>query len=73
MPFENQVLVLYAALNGHFDKFQPEEIQNIEAKFLEYVKDLHSDLLYSLRKEKQITEEIESKMKKVIQKFIEAQ
>ena len=71
MPFEEQVLVLYAALNGYFNKFQPEEIQKIEAKFLEYVKDLHSDLLDSLRSERAITDEIEGKMKKVIEKFIE--
>ena len=73
LPFENQVLVLYAALNGYFDKFQPEEIQKIEAKFLEYVNDLHADVLDSLRKERQITDEIEGKMKEVIEKFVENQ
>jgi len=72
MPFENQVLVLYAALNGYFDKFQPEEIQGVEAKFLEYVKDLHGGLLDSLRDKKDITEDIESKMKEIINKFIES-
>jgi len=72
IPFEEQVLVLYAALNGYFNKFQPEEVQNIEAKFLEYVKDLHGDLLDSLKEQRQITEEIESKMKEVIGKFIES-
>lgn len=73
MPFETQVLVLYAALNGYFDKFQPEQIQEIEAKFLEYVKDLHGDLLDSLKEKREITEEIESQMKEVILAFIESQ
>lgn len=72
MPFEKQVLVLYAALNGYFNKFQPEEIQKIEAKFLEYVKDLHGDLIDSLREQKQITDDIEEKLKGVIGKFIES-
>jgi len=94
MPFEQQVLVLYAALNGYFDKFQPEQIQAIEAKFLEYVKmkDLsrsqsdrgssyahdkigasgHANLLDSLREKKDLTEDIESKMKEVINKFVES-
>ncbi len=72
MPFENQVLVLYAALNGYFDKFKPEQVQEVEKKFLEYVKDLHGDLLDSLKKERAITEEIEKKMKEVISKFIES-
>ncbi len=71
-PFEEQVLVLYVALNGYFDKFEPEEIQKIEANFLEYVKDLHGDLLESLKTEKQITDEIEGQIKKIIEKFIES-
>jgi len=71
-PFEEQVLVLYAALNGYFDTFKAEEIQNIEAKFLEYAKDLHGGLLESLKTEKQITDEIEEKLKEIIQKFIES-
>lgn len=78
-PFEEQVLVLYAALNGYFDKFQPEDLpagrqesKGIEAKFLEYVKDLHADLLESLKTEKQITDEIEGKLKEVISKFVES-
>ena len=73
IPFENQVLVLYAALNGYFDKFQPEEIQEVEAKFLEYVKNLHGDLLEELKEKRDITKEIESKMKELISKFIENQ
>ncbi len=72
IPFEKQVLVLYAALNGYFNKFQPEEIQKIEAKFLEFVQDLHGDLLDSLKKERAITDEIEKKMKEVIGKFVES-
>ena len=72
IPFESQVLVLYATLNGYFDKFQPEEIQNIEANFLEYVKDLHPDLLDEIKDKRDITEEIENKLKKVIEKFIES-
>ena len=72
MPFEKQVLVLYAALNGYFNKFQPEQVQNIELKFLEYVENLHKDLVDSLREQRQITDEIEIKMKEVITKFIDS-
>ncbi len=71
-PFEKQVLVIYAALNGYFNKFQPEEIQKIEAKFLEYMQDLHGALLDSLKKERAITDEIEKELKTVITKFVES-
>ena len=73
MSFEKQVLVLYAALNGYFNKFQPDQIQKIEEKFLEYAKNLHADVLDALKTQRQITEDIEKKMKELIQKFIETQ
>lgn len=69
IPFENQVLVLYAALNGYFDKFQPEEIQGIEARFLEYVKNFGGELLNSIKEKRDITEEIENQIKKILNKF----
>ncbi len=72
-PFEKQVLVMYAALNGYFNKFQPEEIQKIEAKFLEYVENLHKDLMDSLRSQRAITDDIEKQLKEVITKFVEIQ
>ncbi|MEK7061653.1 MAG: F0F1 ATP synthase subunit alpha [Patescibacteria group bacterium] len=72
ISFEKQVLVLYAALNDYFGKFKPEEMQAIEAKFLEYVKDLHSDLFDLIKEKRDITDEIESKIKEVIREFVES-
>ena len=72
ISFEKQVLVLYAALNGYFDKFQPEQMQEIEKKFFEYIENLHKDLLETIKKERQITDETEAEIKKVISSFIEA-
>ncbi|MBI1866368.1 MAG: F0F1 ATP synthase subunit alpha [Candidatus Staskawiczbacteria bacterium] len=73
ISFEKQVLVLYAVLGDYFSKFKPEEIQATQEKFLEYVKDLHEDLLSSLKEKRDITEEIENKIKEVISNFIESQ
>lgn len=70
IPFENQVLVLYAVLNGYFDKFEPEKIQEIEKKFLEYVEKLHKDLVEKIKKEREISDELEGEMKEVIEKFV---
>jgi F-type H+-transporting ATPase subunit alpha len=70
IPFEKQVLVLYAALNGYFDKFQPEQMQEIEKKFIEYTDKLHKGLLEKLQKERAISEELETEIKNVIEKFV---
>jgi len=73
IPFEKQVLVLYAALNGYFNKFEPSQMQEIEKKFIEYVDDLHGELIGKIKKERAISEETEAQIKQVIEKFIEAQ
>ncbi len=73
ISFEKQVLVLYAALNDYFDKFKPEEIQAVEVKFLEYVENLHKDLLKKIKTDRQITDELETEIKKVIERFINNQ
>ncbi|OGZ67139.1 MAG: F0F1 ATP synthase subunit alpha [Candidatus Staskawiczbacteria bacterium RIFCSPHIGHO2_02_FULL_34_9] len=72
MPFQEQVLVIYAALNGYFDKFQPEEIQGVAQKFLDYAKGLKDGALDHLKEKKEITEEIEKEMKEVINDFVES-
>ena len=71
MSFEKQVLVLYAVLNDYFDKYKPEEIQKIESKFIEYIENLHKDLVEKVKEEKAISDETEAKIKEVIKSFIE--
>jgi len=79
ISFEKQVLVLYAALNDYFDKFKSEEIQAVEAKFIEYISAIGGsasggeNLLEKIKKERQITDETEAEIKKVIEEFINNQ
>jgi len=72
MSFEKQVLVLYAALNDYFAKFKPEGMQEVEKKFIEYIENLHKDLMEIIKKERTISDELEAEIKKVLEKFIEA-
>jgi len=72
IPFEKQVLVLYAVLNGYFDKFEPEQMQEIEKKFIEYIDNLHKELGEKIQKERAISDELETEIKEVISKFVES-
>jgi len=71
ISFEKQVLVLYAALNGHFDKFEPSQMHEIEKKYLEYFENLHKDLIEKIKDDRQITDDTEKEIKEVITKFVE--
>ena len=72
ISFEKQVLVLYAALNDYFNKYKPEEMQEMERKFIEYVDNLHKDLIDKIKTDRAITDETEAEIKKVISSFIES-
>ena len=72
IPFEKQVLVLYGALNGYFDKLDPAKMQEIEEKFLEYIDKLHKDLLEKIAKDRAISDELEEEIKSAITKFVES-
>ncbi|OGZ78573.1 MAG: F0F1 ATP synthase subunit alpha [Candidatus Staskawiczbacteria bacterium RIFOXYB1_FULL_37_44] len=72
ISFEKQVLVLYAALNDHFNKFEPSQMQEIEKKYLEYFQNLYADLVEKIKSEKAITDETEVEIKEVISKFVES-
>jgi len=72
IPFEKQVLVLYAALNGYFDKFEPSQMHEIEKKYLEYFDNLHKDLIEKIKDDRQITDDTEKEIKEVISSFVES-
>lgn len=73
ISFEKQVLVLYAALNDYFAKFEPSKMVEIEKKYLEYFENLHKDIIEKIKTEKAISDELEGEIKEVISSFIEAQ
>ena len=72
ISFEKQVLVLYAALNDYFSKFKPEQMQEIEKKYIEYFENLHKDIIEKIKTERVISPELEGEIKKVISSFIES-
>ncbi len=70
LPFESQVLVFYATINGYFDDVAVQNLKNIENKYLEYMRGRHDvDLLEPIRTTKELTTEIEEKLKLAIQNF----
>lgn len=73
ISFENQVLVLYAALNDYLSEFKPEQMQRIEKELIEYTEKLHKDLIKKIKTEKEISDETEVELKKVIEAFVASQ
>ena len=69
MPVENQVAILYAGTNGYLDDVQVEKLKAWEDKFHAYLKSEPAGVLAKIKKEKELTPEIEEQLKSVIQDF----
>ena len=69
MPVEKQVVILYAATNGYLDDIEIEKVKEFEQGLHQYCQNHAKDLLTKIAKEKQITPEIEEKLKQIINEF----
>ncbi len=69
MPVEHQVAIFYALIQGSLDDVPAEEIHNFETRFHEYLRTSRPDILENIREKKEITPEIEEKLKETISEF----
>ena len=70
IPFERQVVALYAALNGYLDDIPHENVKKWEAGFLDTLEKLHSKtILEPLAKGGELTSAIEEALKKSIEDY----
>lgn len=66
MPFFEEVIVIYAALNGYFDNFKKEDMKQKMRELIDFIRLEGKSLLSSLEKERDLTPEIENNLKKLL-------
>ncbi len=70
LPFEMQVVIFYAALNGYFDAAALADIKATEERLINQLRDLHEDdVLAPLRAKRELSEEIETALKAALTRF----
>jgi len=69
LPFEEQVAVLFAAINGFLDEVAVEDIVRWEGEFQNYMRATGAETMESLKEETKITDEIEAALKEMIEGF----
>lgn len=57
MPFEDQVIAIYAVTKGYADNIDPDQVQQFRDGVIAYIKASHAGILDSIRTEKKITDE----------------
>src|SRR6056297_1040148 len=69
MSIEKQIIVIYAVVNGYLDDIPVDNVERYEDELLEYVDNNHELLKQKIRKDGELTEEIENKLVSVIEEF----
>lgn len=72
MAIEDQVAVVYAGVRGHLDKLDPAKITAFETAFVQHIKGSHQALLDTIRKEGEISETTDAKLKDIVTSFVDS-
>jgi F-type H+-transporting ATPase subunit alpha len=70
IPFERQVISLFAALNGFFDAIPVSEVRAYEEELLNFIAKLHEDtVLKPLKETNELSVAVETALKKAMEDF----
>ena len=64
--------MIYAGVNGYLDKLPVGDVGRFEEELLRNIRTKHEDILESIRTEKQISSETETKLKAAVEAFAKA-
>ncbi|MGB6087068.1 F0F1 ATP synthase subunit alpha [Parvibaculum sp.] len=69
LKVEEQVVVIYAGVNGYLDALPVSEVGRFEQEFLRNIRSSHAEILEAIRNEKQISNDTEAKLKAAVEAF----
>ena len=72
LKVEEQVVSIYAGVNGYLDPLPVSDVGRFEEELLRNVRDKHGDILDSIRTEKEISDETGDKLKSAVEAFAAA-
>ena len=72
LKIEEQVVVIYAGVNGYLDKLPVSDVGRFEAEFLRSVRANNADVLDAIRTEKAVSDATEGKLKAAVEAFAKA-
>lgn len=68
IPFEKQVCLIYAGVNGYLDKLPLVKLKDFEKAFFQYLEDRYqTDILDKIRETADMSKEVENKLKEAIE------
>jgi F-type H+-transporting ATPase subunit alpha len=69
LPVEKEVLIIFAANEGYFDKLTVEQIKPFERDLFALVESRHQELLDEIRAKREISDDLRKKLTAVLAEF----
>ncbi|MDR0469022.1 MAG: F0F1 ATP synthase subunit alpha [Peptococcaceae bacterium] len=69
--FEHMILVFFAAANRYLDEVAIEDMGEYEQKIIKHFENYHSDILEDIKETRELSEELESRMKAAFEQLSE--
>jgi F-type H+-transporting ATPase subunit alpha len=69
MSLEDQVMIIYAGVNGHLDDIPVESLARFEREFIAYMHARHADVPNTIKEEKDISEKLDAKLREDVAAF----
>ncbi len=69
LPVEEQVVVIFAGVNGYLDKIETSDVGRFEEELLRTFRSSHADVLTTIRSEKALSDETAAQVKDVVENF----
>ena len=69
MPMEEQVVVLFAAIEGYLDIVPLEKVRAFEKKLVQYLKDHNAKILETIRESRDLVDDTKADLKKAVETF----
>lgn len=70
MRADHQILIIYAGVNGYLNGLEVDQIQSFEKAYLQHMDTQHSAIGEEIREKKQLTSDLENRLKVAITDFI---
>lgn len=68
-PVEEQVIIIYTAINGYLDNIPTDKVKDFEGKFLQHIRDKHSGIAAEIKEKKKIEKDTARNLERAITEF----
>jgi len=68
-PVEEQVIIIYTAINGYLDDIPTDKVKDFQGKFLQHMRDKHSGIAAEIREKRKIEDDTAKGLERVITEF----